>query len=85
MAKTLQTPDQIINVLNAAMAESDALDGDCRECQVRRIGRVTEQEAEQLGRNWNVDMVNGECHGGCMEVLEQKAREIGSQFDVDWP
>lgn len=84
MEKTQQTPDQIVNALNDEMAGSDALDGDCRECKVRHIGRVPDQEAEQLGRNWDVGMVNGECHGGCMEVLEQIVRKIGSQYDADW-
>lgn len=82
--KALQTPDQIINALNVAMAKSNALDGDCKGCQVRRIGRVTDEEAKYLGRNWNIDMVNGECQGDCMTVLEQTAKELGKKFDAVW-
>ncbi len=85
MGKEVHTPKQIVNELNAAMAESDALDGDCKECQARRIGLVTDEEANLLGRNWNVDMVNGQCDGGCKEVLEQVANAIGEKYDADWP
>lgn len=84
MKKELQTPDQIKNSLNITMAKSKALDGDCKECQVRSIGRVTEEEAKKLGRNWNVNKVNGECQGDCMAVLEQAAKELGKKFDADW-
>ena len=83
--KKLQTPEQIKNALNVAMSESIALDGDCKGCQVRRIGRVTDEEANHLGRNWNVDMVNGECQGECMAVLEQTAMELGKKVDAVWP
>ncbi len=82
MEKTLITPVQIVTELNTAMAESEELDGDCKECQVRRVGRVTEEEAKYLGRNWNVDMVNGECGGDCMKVLEKMAKVIGRKFDA---
>ncbi|ORE89454.1 hypothetical protein ATO7_06225 [Oceanococcus atlanticus] len=84
MQKTLMTPEEIVNALNSAMANSGALDGDCKECQVRRIGRVTEQEAGQLGRNWNVEMVNGECLGECMAVLTEVAKEVGRKLDASW-
>ena len=53
-------PEEIIEALNSAISKSSALDGDCVECRVRRIGRVNDEEGSQLGRNWNVDMVNGE-------------------------
>jgi len=83
--KELQTPDQIKNSLNVTMAKSTALDGDCKECQVRGIGRVTEEEANHLGRNWNVNMLNGECKGDCIAVLEQTAMELGKKVDAVWP
>ena len=83
--KELQIPEQIKNALNDSMSKSIALDGDCNGCQVRRIGRVTEKEANYLGRNWNVDMVNGECQGDCMAVLEQTAMELGEKIDAVWP
>ncbi len=85
MSKTLVSPDKIVAVLNTEMQNSKALDGDCRECQVRRIRRVTDEEAMQLGRNWNVDMVKGECRGGCMEVLQEVARVVGREYDASWP
>jgi hypothetical protein len=75
MTKALQTPEQIKKAINLAMAKSDALDGDCRECQVRRICRDTAEEAKQLGRNWNVNMVNGKCRGDCMAVLEAATQQ----------
>jgi len=79
------TPEEIKNALNVAMAQSLALGGDCQRCQVKRIARVTEEDAIRLGRNWNVDMVNGECQGDCMTVLEQTSRELGSKIDALWP
>ena len=84
MAKTLGSQDEIVATLNAEMKKSKALDGDCRKCQVRRISRVTDHEAQQLGRNWNVDMVNGECQGGCMEALLEVASSVGREFDAAW-
>ncbi len=42
------------------------------------------EEAKYLGRNWNVDMVNGECGGDCMKVLEKMAKVIGRKFDAVW-
>ena len=85
MSKTIKTPKEIVNALNEAMRESNELDGDCRRCQVRRITRITEEEAEQLGRNWNVDLVNDECIGECMGVLEVIARDLGGRYDAIWP
>lgn len=84
MAKTLASPDEIVATLNAAMKKSKVLDGDCRECQVRRVGRVTDQDAQQLGRNWNVDIVNGDCRDECMVVLAEVARNVGREFDAEW-
>ena len=84
MTKALETPEQIKDAINLAMAKSDALDGDCRECQVRRICRVTAEEAKQLGRNWNVDMVNGECRGECMAVLEAIVNVVGKKHEAIW-
>ena len=84
MAKTLVSPDEIVVIINAEMKKSKALDGDCRECQVRQISRVTEHDAQQLRRNWNVDMVNGECRGGCREVLAEVASGVGREFDAAW-
>ncbi|BAV32766.1 hypothetical protein SCL_0444 [Sulfuricaulis limicola] len=83
-AKRVVSPEEIVAVLNKALAESAALEGDCRECQVRRVGRVTDEEARQLGRNWNVDMVNGECGGECYDVLVDIAREVGGALDASW-
>lgn len=85
MGKTQQTPEQIMNALNAAMVESDALDGDCRECRVRHIGPVTDEEAQYLERNWNAIVFNGECTGDCMTVLEQTTKVLGNKFDAVWP
>jgi hypothetical protein len=85
MAKMLVLPDQIVAMLNAEMKKSTALDGDCRECLVRRVSRVPDHEAKQLRRNWNVDMVNGECQGDCMEVLQEVAIAVGYEYDVSWP
>lgn len=84
MKKVLQTPEQIKEALNIAMATSEELDGDCKKCQVRRIGRVTEDETKQLGRNWNVEMVNGECRGECMALLRDRAKIIGNKYDAIW-
>jgi hypothetical protein len=77
-------PNEIVKALNSAISKSDALDGDCQECRVRRVGRVTDEEEKQLGRNWNVDMVNGECVGECRDVLVEIAREIGKELDASW-
>lgn len=82
--KTLETPEQIKDAINTAIAGSDALDGDCKECQVKRICRVTEDCAKQLGRNWNVDIVNGECRNGCMEVLEAIVNVVGKKHEAVW-
>lgn len=84
MAKTLVLPDEIVAALNAEMKQSKALDGDCRECRVRRVSRATDHEAQQLGRNWNVDMVNGECRGDCADVLAEVARNVGRKFNAAW-
>lgn len=84
MTKALQTPQQIKDAINLAMSKSDALDGDCKKCQVRRIRRVTAEEAKQLGRNWNVDMVNGECRGECMSVLGAIVNVVGKQHEAIW-
>lgn len=84
MTKILQTPEEIKDVINLAMAKSDTLDGDCRECQVRRISRVTAEEAKQLGRNWNVDMVNGECQGECLAALEAIVNVVGRKYEAIW-
>jgi len=65
------------------MANSDELDGDCKKCEVRRISRVTAEEEKYLGRNWDVDMVNGECRA-CMGILENIAKRIGREFDTLW-
>jgi len=53
-------------------------------CQVLRICATTEEESKQLGRNWNIDMVNGECQGDCMAVLEQTAKTFGNRYDAIW-
>ena len=84
MSKTLVPCEQIAEMLNAKMKISEALGGDCRECRVRRVGRVTDMDARLLGRNWDVDMVNGECKGDCLEVLREVASVIGNRFDVLW-
>lgn len=84
MAKTLVSPEKIVAALNDAMKASKMLDGDCNECRVRRVGRVNDQDAQQLGRNWNVDIVNGDCQGGCMDVLQEVAQVVGREFDVLW-
>lgn len=84
-SKKRVTPEEIVAALNEAMAHSTALGGDCRECRVRRVGRVTDAEAKQLGRNWNVDMTNGECRGECYELLVAVARDIGGALEAVWP
>lgn len=84
MKKALQTPDRIKDEINVAMANSEELDGDCKECQVRRISRISDVEAKLLGRNWNVDLVNGECRGECMAVLEATVRLLGTKYDAIW-
>lgn len=83
-SKILVIPEKIVVTLNLAMSKSNASDGDCRECQVRRISRLTDEEAGQLGRNWNVDLVNGECQGECTKVLEQLASSVGADFEAAW-
>lgn len=84
MTKTPKTPEQIKDEINLAMAKSDALDGDCRECKVKRLRRVTEEEAKQLGRNWNIDMINGECRGECVAVLDTIVSAIGKKHEAIW-
>ena len=84
MEKPLVNPEEIIEAINEIMSISDALDGDCRECNARRIGRVTDEEEKQLGRDWNVDMISGECKGECSSVLVQAANEVGRKFDAIW-
>lgn len=83
-SKKVVAPEKIVITLNLAMSKSNALDGDCRECQVHHISRLTDEAAKQLGRNWNVDLVNGECQGECTKVLEQLARSIGADFEAAW-
>lgn len=85
MTKALQTPEQIKDAINLAMAQSDALDGKCKACQIRRISRVTSEEAKQLGRNWNMGMGSGECRGECMAVLKAVVDQLGREFDAIWP
>ena len=77
-------PGEIVEALNGAISKSNALDGDCKECRVRRVGRVTDEEEKQLGRNWNVDMVNGECGGECRAVLAEIALAVGKELDASW-
>ena len=67
------------------MAKSDALDGDCKECQVRRVSRLTEEEVTRFGRNWNVDMFSGECRGECLEVLAAELDLLGKKYEAIWP
>ena len=82
--KRTASPEEIVKALNSAISQLDALDGDCRECRVRRISRVTYGEEKQLDRNWNVDMVNGECGGECRAILEDIARAVGKELDAFW-
>ena len=82
--KKTVSPEEIVEALNSAISTSDALDGDCQECRVRRVGRVTDEEEKQLGRNWNVDMVNGECGGECHAVLVEIALAVGKELDASW-
>jgi len=84
MSKDQKTTERIKDEINHAMAESDDLDGDCRGCQVRRICPVTVEEAKQLGRNWNVDMVNGECRGECQKVLRAILDKVGETYEAIW-
>lgn len=84
MNKKLRTTEQITEIVNAAMESSETLDGDCKNCRVKRVCRVSEDEARQLGRNWNVDMVNGECRGECMSVLEVTVRDLGKAYEAIW-
>ena len=74
--------EKIVVTLNLAMSESNALDGDCRDCQVRRISRLMDEEARQLGRNWNVDFVAASAKVECMKILEQLASSVGADFDA---
>ena len=84
IGKELKTPGQIKEAINIAMASSEALDGDCKECQARRICQVSEEDQNQLGRNWNIDIFNGECQGDCLAVIEQIARDIGDKYNAIW-
>jgi len=43
MGKTLITSEQIKEKLNAAMAASQALDGDCQKCRVSGVRPVTDE------------------------------------------
>jgi hypothetical protein len=85
MAKVQQTLALLKDAINVSMANSEALDGDCKECRVKRICQVTEAEAKALGRNWNVDMFNGECKGECLDVLEKVVVLLGQKYDAIWP
>lgn len=84
MTKEFKTPEEIQEEINNAMQNSNALDGDCKDCQVRRICQIPEDEQIILGRNWNIDMVSGECQGDCKSVLEQIAKEVGNKFEANW-
>jgi len=52
--------------------------------RVRSVGRVTDEDQKELGRNWNVDMVNGECGGECRAVLVEIALAVGNELDASW-
>lgn len=83
--KKAVSPKTIVDALNCAISKSVALDCDCQECRVRRVRRVTTEEAMQLGRNWNVDVVNDECCGECHAVLVKIALAIGNEMNASWP
>lgn len=84
MSKSSMTTEQIILEVNRMMAASDALDGDCKKCRVKRLSRLTEDDAIRLRRNWNVDIVGGTCRGECMAVLEATIDLLGDKYDAVW-
>ena len=84
MAKAMVSSDQIVSKINEEMRSTHELGGDCHECQVRRVRPVSDNEAKELGRNWNVDMTNGECFGDCKDVLGAVTRRVGQEVDAKW-
>ncbi len=83
LAKELKTMDEIIIMINAGMAESDALDGDCKGCRVSGVYKLKDQEdIDRLGRNWELSVANKYCTGECLAVLEYEAKKIARLFDV---
>lgn len=44
------SPEEIVEALNSAISKSTALDGDCRECRVRRVHAVLVDIALAVGK-----------------------------------
>lgn len=83
--KKIVSPEEIVDSLNSALSKSTALDGDCQKCRVHQVNRISNDDAEQLGRNWNIVFMNGECGGGCHAVLVDITRAIGDELEASWP
>lgn len=84
MLKSYKTPNQIVQEINQLMEKSNELDGDCKACTVRNIICLTDEASKQLGRNWNVNFVRGECPADCISVLENIVKQTGDKFDAIW-
>lgn len=83
--KELLNQKEIVQKINLALMNSDQADGDCKRCRVKGVARVKDAESIKLGRNWTVDMVNGDCRGDCHTELEKIVSALGKVNEVAWP
>lgn len=77
-------PEELVELINFALAGSEGADGDCKTCKVKSLTRVTTEELNVQSFNWAVRMVNSDCRGDCRVVLEQIVQTVGKNYDAVW-
>lgn len=79
MSKIKIPPDELQNKINNEIANSNALDGDCRKCRVRSVVPSTNQHC-----NWDIKYTNEACTSECRTVLKAILHKVANNYDALW-
>lgn len=80
----LAKPDEIVLAINQEIATSDNIDDKCRDCRIRSLRRVSQQEKQALGRNWNVNWIDIHNWSLCETNLIPIIKSVGDRYEADW-